>query len=454
MSDYKINVYMPIEVKTRELSAKVLIALQLLNFNMRVYIGSKISVNSLIFNKKEKGGIYLYAGGLDFATLQSVKNKCDYFVILDEEFGPAISDWDRIGERISFKTLSMIDGLFVIGYFAHIAAKKQYPSISSKIIKTGWPRVDLWSDKYKALYFDKVNAINNKHGKFILFSSDFGVLTNERALETKRFLLNSHDYEKTVNLAEKETEKSIIARREFKELVALFEKIDKHLKIKIIIRPHPVEEINIWRKSISNLKNVHVLYEGDATEWILASSGVIHRGCTSAVHAYSVNTKVGFINVGDKFLARKDALPFKLSESIKGESQLIEFCNRNSTRCEILEEHKECYKNTIHIDSEKESSFIIANYMYKNFKRANVSRVSSVSRILSSKVWMKINYTYLKSKISLFFYPNKYATTPISRKIPGGIGLSEMKRTICCLSDIKNVSVTKVMKDLFEIDLK
>ena len=158
---------MPIEIKTRELSAKVLIALQLLNFNMRVYIGSKISVNSLIFNKKEKGGIYLYAGGLDFATLQSVKNKCDYFVILDEEFGPAISEWDRIGESISFKTLSMIDGLFVIGYFAHFAAKKQYPSISSKIIKTGWPRVDLWSDKYKALYFDKVNAINNKHGKFI-----------------------------------------------------------------------------------------------------------------------------------------------------------------------------------------------------------------------------------------------------------------------------------------------
>ncbi|MDC1450341.1 hypothetical protein N8477_06170 [Candidatus Thioglobus sp.] len=447
-----MNLYLPVEVKTRELTAKILIAIKTLDFNYNVYIGTKVSVNSLVLNKQHKEGIYLYSGGLDLKSLKAIKEKCDYFVILDEEFGPAISDWDMIGTRISHKTLPMIDGLCVIGQFAQSAAMQQYPEIKNLIHKTGWPRIDLWDEKYKPMYQDKVNQITSKYGSFILFSSDFGLLSESRIIKSKEFLLSSHDYEKTVNLANKITEDSNKNIQEFIDFVATLKKIDNYLDIKIIIRPHPVEEISVWKKMTRGLKNIYVVYEGDSTEWILASSGVIHRGCTSAVHAYFSGIKVGFVSFSKNSVKRANALPFKLSEHIINEKKLIEFCNRKNHACKTLEGHQHYYENTIYSDNEIESSQMIAEYLYTNFKSTEDIDIK-ISKILALKVILKSHYIHFKSKLKIITFSKNYVTTPISQKIPGGIKLSEVKRIVSFLSN-NDISVKRVMKNLMKIQQK
>ena len=42
------------------------------------------------------------------------------------------------------RTEKYVDRYYLIGKYAYDTGQKVYPKLSSKIIMTGWPRVDLW----------------------------------------------------------------------------------------------------------------------------------------------------------------------------------------------------------------------------------------------------------------------------------------------------------------------
>lgn len=93
------TLYLPIEIKPREFKAKVLLALVAANRGFRVYLGTKASINRLVNRKAEKGGIYFYKGGKHDLALRKIKSVSDYFVVLDEELGPAVQDLEYAYRR-------------------------------------------------------------------------------------------------------------------------------------------------------------------------------------------------------------------------------------------------------------------------------------------------------------------------------------------------------------------
>jgi hypothetical protein len=54
----------------------------------------------------------------------------------------------------------------------------------------------------------------------------------------------------------------------------------------IIVRPHPTESQEIYRKIAAKCERVKVTNEGNVVPWIIASEAVIHNGCTTGVEAY------------------------------------------------------------------------------------------------------------------------------------------------------------------------
>jgi surface carbohydrate biosynthesis protein len=54
---------------------------------------------------------------------------------------------------------------------------------------------------------------------------------------------------------------------------------------KIIIRPHPSENHEVWRENLKGHDNVEVIHEGNAVPWLMASRVLLHNGCTTAVEA-------------------------------------------------------------------------------------------------------------------------------------------------------------------------
>jgi hypothetical protein len=53
----------------------------------------------------------------------------------------------------------------------------------------------------------------------------------------------------------------------------------------IIVRPHPSEDHETWRRLVSHQPNVEVLHEGNVVPWLLAAEALLHNGCTTAVEA-------------------------------------------------------------------------------------------------------------------------------------------------------------------------
>jgi len=56
--------------------------------------------------------------------------------------------------------------------------------------------------------------------------------------------------------------------------------------MKFILRPHPSEDIINWKVALKGLDNVHVIFRGNASDWILGALAVIHTGCTTGIESW------------------------------------------------------------------------------------------------------------------------------------------------------------------------
>ena len=62
--------------------------------------------------------------------------------------------------------------------------------------------------------------------------------------------------------------------------------------VNIVVRPHPSEDMQTYINIFSGIKNVHVIHSGSVVPWLLACKVLIHNGCTTAVEAHFLNTKI------------------------------------------------------------------------------------------------------------------------------------------------------------------
>ena len=53
----------------------------------------------------------------------------------------------------------------------------------------------------------------------------------------------------------------------------------------IILRPHPAENIEIWKILLNKIPNVRVIREDGVSLWIKDSFAILHNGCTTALEA-------------------------------------------------------------------------------------------------------------------------------------------------------------------------
>ena len=84
----KKNIYIIIEHKNREFLPQVLISFFAIKKNFRIYIGNYKGIFKLLSLKKKKSGIFLMKGGLNEKLTKLVKQKCEKYVILDQEVSP------------------------------------------------------------------------------------------------------------------------------------------------------------------------------------------------------------------------------------------------------------------------------------------------------------------------------------------------------------------------------
>ena len=60
---------------------------------------------------------------------------------------------------------------------------------------------------------------------------------------------------------------------------------NKNKNYNIILRPHPVENIDLWKTLLNGIKNIKVIRDDSISLWVNNSFAIMHNGCTTALEA-------------------------------------------------------------------------------------------------------------------------------------------------------------------------
>jgi surface carbohydrate biosynthesis protein len=149
-----MNIYISIEIKRRELSSRMLLALESAIRGHDVYIGD---LEPYLKRNLLKPGI------VHFKSLPPIKRRVNELSKLkkknfictsqDEESGH-INDNPKeyVKSRYGKKTIQLIDSIFTWGKFDFNNLKKTYPKFKSKFVNTGNPRIDFWRKDFSNFY--------------------------------------------------------------------------------------------------------------------------------------------------------------------------------------------------------------------------------------------------------------------------------------------------------------
>lgn len=283
-----MNIYIYLEVSSRELDSKLLLA------TLAASKGHEVIISGLseIINGLKTGtltpGIFhtksLTPSEKKINTHQEIINNKSLITSIDEEAGITHFGYDEFTrERYSDLTIDQSSAVFCWGTDDEENLKKIFHKNSHKIFKTGNPRVDLWRS-ISSDYWIEPKRMPKK--PYLLVSSNMestrvrtfyeeikmqkaaGYFERDPALFKKLFYVMSDDYKKIY---------------EFIEAIKFI--ATNNNEFDIVLRPHPMENTKIWEFYLDNIPNVHVIMEDCITTWVKNSFAVMHNGCTTAIEA-------------------------------------------------------------------------------------------------------------------------------------------------------------------------
>lgn len=180
----------------------------------------------------------------------------------------------------------LVEQLFLWGNTHRRLFDATFPDYRSRFVVTGSPRFDIMREPYAVLYRHEADQVRRKHGTFFLFNAAFNVpavsFHSEDQLK-KIFRLYSPDdtvFEMRCRFYE-------YRKRLFPRYAAMIREVGAAMPgTHFIVRPHPVEPVELWEQHVTGINNVAVVKEGSAYGAILAGSGLVHPGCTTGMESY------------------------------------------------------------------------------------------------------------------------------------------------------------------------
>lgn len=289
-------IYIPIEVKVRELDAKLLLSYYAIQQGYQVIIGDHPMVTELTTHFPN--GIFFAKGGpkgFRKRTITRAIENGQSIVELDEE-GLLIEKFKYIRDRMRKDMLQYIVQEYCWGgEHQKQIISSAYPDMAKKCQVVGNPRLDLLTAKYREIYREEASTIQKNYQDFILVNTRFPLYNGAKGIKD--------------NVYVEPIKKLYLA---FEEMIEETAKEFPYLNI--VIRPHPGENIRSYQQTFKQLQNVHVIHEGSIIKWLLAAKVIIHNGCTSGMEAFLLDKPViAFL----PFAETNNSLPNQLGIQVK-----------------------------------------------------------------------------------------------------------------------------------------
>ncbi|MDA7604033.1 hypothetical protein N8724_01385 [Candidatus Pelagibacter sp.] len=406
-----MNIYIHLEVSDRELDSKILLAVLAAERGHNVMITDIVGFTIGLNNGLLLPGIFhtksLTPSKSKIKKHQNIIDNGFKITSIDEEHGLFYDYAIFAKSRYSNKTIEQSSAVFGWGSEDTNTLNEFFPNHTSKIYKTGSPRADLWKKNFMQ-YWKVPEKVPKK--PYILFASNMIFSNGKPFLEILRSEKKAGYYSRDPDLFKLNF---FTIAEEYYNIIAFIEAI-QHLSkhnngYDIVVRPHPVENIEAWKTYLEDIPNVHVIRSGSITSWIQNSFAIMHNGCTSSLEAM-VSEKPVFTYVTFDQKADRTKKINELGNCVKSPEELLSkvntlFENVKSSKKNRSEEHN--VKNIskfIYFDKNEMAAQKMIK-IWESFSNNNLSQFSNwnltkLKWILKSKK-LKIDFGKIIRKLFL-----------------------------------------------------
>ncbi len=278
-----MNLYITIEISSRELEAKTFLACCAAAAGFDVVIGLEDMVRR--YAVLGKPGVFFDKSiHSEYPPLFAFLKKLGHRIAVNDEEGLVFNPKQYSAFNLNDSVSSTVDMFFAWGDTQRDLLAKLLPEMASSAFSTSNPRMDLLHPKLRAFHETGVNAIREKYGRFCLVNTRYAFANNAIGGPAYRARLEAGKNGPNIEY--------LLRRYEYDvKLFNHFFEMQKQLCIRypernFVLRPHPSESMTPWLELAKQHKNLHVVRSGNVHQWLLASDMVIHNGCATAIEAF------------------------------------------------------------------------------------------------------------------------------------------------------------------------
>ncbi len=439
------TIYFPVEIKQREYDAQIFFALSAAKRGYKVYVGTHAAIYRMLEKVGSPHGIYLDKSMPDESRLKWLRERCQEIWILDAEVSPVHTDVVlevELKSRVYEYGIEEIDRFLVVGDMASKAAKKVFGKHREKILKSGWPRIDIAGGIGQSIYVSEIEKIKSKYPNYLLFASSFGEIRNPDDTNGQR---KATVYESTPLWGGEQNAKLIYEK--FLHTVECLRVWDADPSVPtIIVRPHVGELKSIWKQSLKGLNKTFVEDEGNAAPWIFSSEGVIHQGSTIAFQAFLAGKDNLFFTSGA--LSEYSRIADKISSSIVTSKLPPLKANDRTPQHDNPHFEPDIIKDFVFLPEKGSVDFILEQFKTLNIKEGN--DVSNLEIIKSQLGFRSLRRALGLLRDELLWKAKRLRIHPQSVSIPGGLGKKEILRIIKVFDESHHFVVKRRTINLWE----
>ncbi|TVS12331.1 MAG: hypothetical protein EA419_05205 [Wenzhouxiangella sp.] len=276
---------LPCETRVREFDAKLLLGMLTAAAGGVAIVGSKKPID-LSLSRFPPG---IYVGKSLTARSRhnlAIARACGHRVVLWDEEGLVWASPEVYWKtKVDPETLNAPELLIAWGE-DNAQVWRDHPDYAGPPIEAlGNPRADLLTPRLRSLFEAEVGSIRATHGRFILINTNFSRVNHLQPRQNRHL--------KWLREKRPDDPRGGFAAHKF-ELFQAFSDMVPELarrlpEVHFVVRPHPSEKRQTWEHVAAGFDNVSVAQHGNVVAWLLASDGLIHNGCTTAVEAFQLD---------------------------------------------------------------------------------------------------------------------------------------------------------------------
>ncbi len=335
-------IYLPVEIEGRELSSRLLLALEILKLGYIPVILSYAFFKGRSDVLPQGVVVYKSYNGIDNKLLSALYKAGNIVTVIDEEAFGWTGDANVMRRAAEIKNLSYCAAIFAPGQ-AYVEALKPIVRDADKIlIPTGNPRIDFYRAELRHVFVEEAQALRRTLGPHLLLCTNFGgwnaAAMSYGAVCKSAFTASgwSNDargewtYEVFQDAAEAEC-------RGFQAVLEAVEALGRDVPDrKLVIRPHPAEDSATWRHALRHCASVTVIEGGSLAAHMEAADAVIHLpGCGTGLEAWLLQRPAISLDLAPDLKYPRFGLSSQTSARARSIPELVALVRR---ACEVPDE--------------------------------------------------------------------------------------------------------------------